>query len=168
LGALCAAGVVGVDVSPTLVALAQKHFEAVVADAADLPFSAGSFDLVAAFMALQSVEELDRAVAEAARVLQPAGRFCFAIAHPIRTAGTFEDGDFVIAGSYLERRTRELTQGRFWRKVTLPAVHRPLEQYIGALQTAGFVVQALREPRLGDGGPWVRVPHSVHVRAVRP
>jgi ubiquinone/menaquinone biosynthesis C-methylase UbiE len=158
--------VVGADVSPTLVALARKHFEAVVADAADLPFAARSFDLVAAFMVLQSVEQLERAVSEAARVLEPAGRCCFAIAHPVRTAGTLEDGRLVVAGSYFERRPRELTQGRLWRKVTLHAVHRPLEQYFGALEAAGFLVEALREPRLGEAWPWGRVPHSVHVRAV--
>ena len=83
---------VGVDASPTLVAAAREadpDFDARVADAAALPFADGELDLVVAFMSLQDVDDLDGVVAECARVLEPGGRLCLAIVHPLNSAGTF-------------------------------------------------------------------------------
>ena len=52
------------------------------------------------------VDDLPSAVAEAARVLEPGGRLCACVTHPINDAGRFETDDpdarFVIDGSYLE------------------------------------------------------------------
>jgi ubiquinone/menaquinone biosynthesis C-methylase UbiE len=46
--------VVGVDSSPRMIELAGELHEAVVADAAALPFEDGSFDLVIAYMSLMN------------------------------------------------------------------------------------------------------------------
>ncbi|HKA52595.1 MAG TPA: class I SAM-dependent methyltransferase [Candidatus Binatia bacterium] len=64
-----------------------------VADAAHLPLKSGRADLAVAFMSPQDVPELDRTIAEVSRVLVPAGRFCLAIAHPLRSAGGFTSKD---------------------------------------------------------------------------
>ncbi|MEX0674772.1 MAG: class I SAM-dependent methyltransferase [Gaiellaceae bacterium] len=96
---LAAAGyrVTGVDASPTLVAAAREAdpgFDVQMADAAALPFADGAFDLVVAFMTLQDVGDLAGALRECARVLEPEGRVCLAIVHPLNSAGTFaRDGD---------------------------------------------------------------------------
>ncbi len=170
--------VVGVDVSPTLVELAQKHYQAVVADAAALPFPEGAFDLVAAMMSLQSVEDLPAAVCEAARVLEPGGRFCFSIVHPFRSSGKFprRGASLVIDGSYFEPRRRRTTYGRLWRRVTFHGLHRPLDQYARALEAAGFLIEAIREPRPGSEQvrerpyleKWARIPDALQVRALKP
>src|SRR5919206_216793 len=93
-------GVLGVELSPTLAAKAREQHEVVEADAADLPFEDASFPLVVSFNSLMDMDDAAGAVREAARVLEPGGRFCAAIVHPFLSAGS---GDpFTIAGSYLE------------------------------------------------------------------
>jgi len=66
--------VVGVDSSPAMVTLARERHEAVVADAADLPFEDGAFDLVVAYMSVMNLDDPEAAVREAARVLARGGR----------------------------------------------------------------------------------------------
>ncbi len=98
------------DGSPTLVAAARDFVPSIaaeVADAAALPLPDACADLVVAFMVLHDVEDIDAAAREAARVLEPGGRLCFAIVHPINSAGRFKtkqaDAWFRIGGSYLAR-----------------------------------------------------------------
>jgi SAM-dependent methyltransferase len=82
-GELCAwaglhlkADVVAVDSSPRMVELsAQAGATALLADMRALPFPDGSFDCVVACAVLYHVPDPERAIAEAARVLEPAGVF---------------------------------------------------------------------------------------------
>lgn len=68
------AHVVAADQSQRMVELAaERGLEAVVADIHDLPFADGSFDCVLAAWMLYHVRDLDRGVAELARVLRPGG-----------------------------------------------------------------------------------------------
>jgi 2-polyprenyl-6-hydroxyphenyl methylase/3-demethylubiquinone-9 3-methyltransferase len=67
---------VGVDLQETALAVAAEHgVEPVRADAADLPFDDGRFDVVVAGEVLEHVTDLDGVVAEALRVLAPGGTF---------------------------------------------------------------------------------------------
>ena len=59
--------------------LAGKGVQIVNADAESLPFATGSFDLVVSTSTFQWLGSLDRAFAEAKRVLAPRGLFCFAL-----------------------------------------------------------------------------------------
>src|SRR5258708_6039111 len=100
--------VVGVDASPTMVRLAAVHEDAVrvvLADGGRLPFADEAFDLVVAYMCLHDFDEMPQAVAEIARVLEPSGRLCLAIPHPLNGAGSFPskdaDAPFVVSGSYM-------------------------------------------------------------------
>lgn len=71
-----AATVIATDTSERFVELtAARGVDARVADATDLPFADGSFDLVAAMWMLYHVPDLDAALAEVRRVLRPGGRF---------------------------------------------------------------------------------------------
>jgi ubiquinone/menaquinone biosynthesis C-methylase UbiE len=171
--------VVAVDASPAMVALAAESQEAVVADAAALPFGDGAFDLVTAFMSLMDMDDADGAIREAGRVLEPGGRLCFCITHPVNTAGRFADrsadAPFVIAGSYLEERRVDETWERDGFRIDFACLHRPLEAWSRGLEAAGFLVEALREHpspreawRDGAGARWTRIPPFLHVRAVRP
>jgi hypothetical protein len=82
---------------------------------------------------LSCVDDLGRPVAETARALEPSGRFCLSIPHPLHTA----------AGKYVdEHRHSETVHG-----VEFVNVHRPLETYARALASAGFAIEDLREPR---------------------
>src|SRR4051812_10036955 len=172
--------VLGVDTSAGAVAAAEG-VEAIVADAADLPFEDGAFDLVYAFMSLLNVDELDLAVAEAARVLEPGGAFCFLTSHPFGMAGRFADPDdpdaaYVVTDSYFRERRRVFSTDDKDVEFTFVDQYRPLETYFRALERARLVVGALREPRpsaevLGvraRAARWLRVPCFVAVRARKP
>lgn len=68
-------GLVGIDQSERMVELQlARGIDARVGDAAELPFPDASFDCVVAAWMLYHVPELDRGVAELARVLRPGGR----------------------------------------------------------------------------------------------
>jgi len=66
---------VGIDQSPRMVDIQRsKGIDARVGDVRELPFPDGAFDLVVAAWMLYHVADVDRALAELARVLRPGGR----------------------------------------------------------------------------------------------
>ena len=68
------AEVLATDLSPRMVELAgERGVDACIADVQELPFEDGTFDVVVAAWMLYHVPDLDRAVAELARVLRPGG-----------------------------------------------------------------------------------------------
>src|SRR6266702_3035677 len=128
--------VAGADAAPTMVRLAAGHQDAspaVLADAAALPFRDDAFDLVVAYMCLHDIDRMPSAVAEAARVLEPGGRLCAAIPHPVNSAGDFHgpgpDAPFLIGGSYLDAAPADWTLDRDGITMTFHSEHRPLEAY---------------------------------------
>lgn len=171
--------VIGVDSSPTLIGLAREAYpelEFVLGDATALPMEDKAFDLVVAYMSLMDIDNMPAAVTEAARVLEPGGRFCFAIVHPINSAGTFvgeaSDSPFVIEGSYLDEHRYSDVLERDGLEMTFHSVHRPLEAYGRALESTGFVLEAIREPptnpeveREERGLRWRRLPCFLYGRA---
>lgn len=69
------AGVVAIDLSPRMVELARaRGVGARVGDVQELPFADSEFDCVVANWMLYHVPEVDRGLAEIARVLGPGGR----------------------------------------------------------------------------------------------
>ncbi len=68
------AEVVAIDLSPRMVELAsERGIDASVADVQQLPFADGTFDVVVAAWMLYHVPDLDRGLADIARVLRPGG-----------------------------------------------------------------------------------------------
>ena len=66
---------VGIDLSRKMLAPAQaRQLKVVQSTATELPFSDGSFDLVYSFKVLPHVEQIERALAEVARILKPGGK----------------------------------------------------------------------------------------------
>ncbi|MGH8987024.1 MAG: ubiquinone/menaquinone biosynthesis methyltransferase [Acidimicrobiales bacterium] len=66
--------VVGIDVSPGMLAARSSRSAVALGDAAALPFATGSFDGVLCAYALRNFTHLDASLAEAARVVRPGGR----------------------------------------------------------------------------------------------
>jgi ubiquinone/menaquinone biosynthesis C-methylase UbiE len=169
--------VTGVDASPTLLGLAREEHrdgEYVLADAAALPFDDGAFDLVVAFNTLMDIDDMPGAVREAGRVLEPGGRFCICITHPLTDAGTFETRDpearFVIEGTYFGKRRPWYHQQPFERAgltITFNGWCYSLEEYARALEDAGFLIEAMREPRDPEGGRMTRLPNFLQLRTVK-
>jgi SAM-dependent methyltransferase len=168
--------VLGVDSSPAMVEMAGEQHEAVVGDASDLPFEDGAFDLVVAYMSVMNLDDPEAGIGEAARVLEPGGRLCIAVVHPIDGAGAFEGDEFVIRGSYFEPKAKVWTSDRNGIQVTFYDRALPLERLFRALEDAGLVIEAVREPRPSAefirANPVserrLRVPLFLHLRAVKP
>jgi len=174
--------VVGIDASPTMVRLAATRNVpelAVAADAAALPFRDGAFDLVVAYMSLHDIDRMPQATAHIARVLDRGGRLCLAIVHPLNSAGSFSGKDatapFAISGSYLDQVPVTWVSDRGGIRMTFHSEHRPIETYSRALETAGMLIEALREVRISDDlaaddpseRRWKRIPLFLHIRAVK-
>ena len=170
--------VVGVDASSAMVRFAAESQEVVCADAVALPFEDAAFDLVVAFMSLMDMDDPDAAIREAARVLEPGGRFCFCIAHPLMTAGSFAQrtpGEpFVLSGPYFEERRVDLISDRGGIRIDFASLHRPLDAWARALAAAGLAIEALREHPLPrevwkdeSAERWARILLFLHVRAVK-
>jgi len=171
---------VEVDAAPTMARLAHEAGGQLVAvgNASSLPIASGKADLAVAFMSLQDIADLERAVAEVARILVEGGRFCIAIAHPIRSAGHFDskrfDSGFSLA-SYFESRPWVWRSQHTGLQLELPGIHRPLEAYTAALEHERFVIEAIREPQPAheqtsihpESARWLRIPCFLHIRAVR-
>lgn len=173
---------VAIDSSPSLVAAARQFdpsMDVRLADAAALPLEDASADLAIAFMSLQDIDDMPAAIREVARVLRPGGKLCMAIVHPLNSAGRFEqstaDAHFVIKGNYLGAFHYADALERDGLMMTFHSQHRPLEAYFMALEKAGFLVEALREPAVPEHAimsesrrRWQRLPLFLHVRALRP
>jgi len=165
--------VVELDISPAMAAAsAALGGHAVAADLASLPLPTASADLAVAFMSLQDVDDMPRAVAEASRVLVPRGSLVLAIVHPINSAGRFEydraDAPFVIHGSYFALLRHAIDIERAGLSMRFAMEHRPLETYVRALEQAGFVIEALREVTEPDPlDRWSRIPLFLDLRARR-
>jgi SAM-dependent methyltransferase len=174
--------VVGLDASPTLLGYARGADPSgryVLADAARVPFGDDAFDLVVAYNSLMDIEDMESAVGEAARVLETGGRLCVCVTHPINDAGAFAsrepDAAFVIDGSYLDKRPFEGTFERDGLRITFHGWVYPLEAYGRALEEAGFVIEAVREPpapaAAAERDPperrWQRLPAFLFLRAIK-
>lgn len=177
--ALAAAGhrVIGVDVTELLARAASDHDDpvpAVVADAAALPFRDGIVDLVVSFMSLMDTDDFAAAVSEAGRVLRPGGRYCIAIVHPLAESGRFlEDGSFLVDRPYLQVWRYPDQLHRQGVEMMFHTEHRPIESYARALEDAGLVIEAIREPMpdpaMAAEQPseerWRRIPNFLMLRA---
>ena len=183
---LLAAGhrVVALDGSPGMANAARAaspRIPVMVADAARIPLADRSCDLVVAYMTLHDFDDMEGALREVARVLQPGGRLCAGVVHPINSAGDFagieEDAPFVITHSYFEPRSYVDRIERDGLEMTFSSRHHTLEGYFSALASAGLTVDALREVTVRDDATsspaahhrrWFRIPMFLFLRAVKP
>lgn len=136
--------VVGIESSSALAAAAREadsEFEIHVADAAEMPLADGVADLAIASMVLMNVDDPQGVVREVARVLEPGGRFCLTVLHPLNSlAEAGSDASYFVPSRYAK------TLERGGTAMTFHDSHRPLRDYLRWLEEAGFMVERLREP----------------------
>ena len=161
----------GIDFAPTFIRHAREaeqhtplDIEFHLADCKELPFAQASFDFAVAFMSLMDVDDLDRALDEAYRVLKPGGFLQFSILHPCFTAiGSQkvcdENGDPIgrSTGKYFTSCAGEEQSWTFGAapddikarhaKFITPRFHRPISSWISSVIAAGFALEAMQEPR---------------------
>ena len=125
----------------------------VLGTATQLPFADDSFDVVfSSFGALQFVADITAAVAEAARVLRPGGRFAFSVTHPTRWMFPDDptEAGLVASQSYWDR-TPYVEVDPVTEQVSYVEHHRTLGDWVGLLAGAGFVITDLLEPEWPEG-----------------
>ena len=155
LAAAGGAGVVGVDYAWAQVDEARRRGGGptyVRAAAGGLPFAGGAFDHVVACLVFEHIRDVDDAIAEVARVLEPGGRFTFFLNHPlIQTPGSGWIDDQVLdppeqywrIGPYLDE---DESVEEVEKDVFISFVHRPLSRYVNALAGNGLVLRHMEEP----------------------
>lgn len=131
------ADVVGVDISDKLLEVAGKHIKAVKADGTRLPFEDESFDYVMAFMVLHIIEDIDKPLAEIARVLKSGGKFFYGIVDPHSDRWDTEKGV-----AYRDWSTYDQVEERVWvfnltdgRRFDETYIHRPFHHYRDRIST---------------------------------
>jgi ubiquinone/menaquinone biosynthesis C-methylase UbiE len=78
----------GVDLSPGMLAKAQQRgLDATLGSATELPFEDNSFDVTCSFKVLAHVPEIDKALAEMARVTRPGGMVLAEFYNPFSLRG---------------------------------------------------------------------------------
>ncbi|MGD9793895.1 MAG: class I SAM-dependent methyltransferase [Acidimicrobiia bacterium] len=155
LAARLGAQVVGVDPTWNQVVVARERAGGpsyARSGAAALPFADASFDVVVACLVFEHIVDVDAAIAEVARVLEPGGRFLFFLNHPLLqtpNSGWIDDqildppeqywriGPYLIEDETLE----EVEKGVF-----IPFIHRPLSRYVNALADNGLLLRRMDEP----------------------
>ena len=132
-----------------------------VATAANLPFEDGSFDLVVAYNVLMDIEDVPAALREIGRVLRPSGTLIISIVHPFADRGRFvgpePNAPFVIHNSYFGRERFEGVEERNGLQMHFAGWSQPLENYMLALEAAGFAISALREPIPDASEAWTHM-----------
>ena len=118
-----------------------------LADARQLPFPSGSFDIAfSSYGALPFVKDAEKVLAETARVLRPGGRWVFSVTHPLRWIFPDVPGEdgLCVEYSYFDRTPYvELDeQGN----PVYAEHHRTLGDWISLIYGAGFVLEKLTEP----------------------
>ena len=108
------AEVIAIDISPRMVELARERgVNAAVGDVQSLPFENGSFDTALAAWVLFHVPDLDRGVAELARVLTPGGHLV-AVTNSERHLSEARDlADIGIRSSFTRENGEEILMRHF-------------------------------------------------------
>jgi ubiquinone/menaquinone biosynthesis C-methylase UbiE len=173
--------VTGIEPAPTLLQAAKEaHPEGtyVQGEAAELPFAADSVQLLVAYNTLMDFDDLDGATREFARVLKPVtGRLCITITHPVADSAGFTErhaeSPFVIEGSYLRTAPFSGWAERQGIKMHFSGWHRSIATYSKALEDAGLLIEAIREPVPVDDAPaedwdrWRRMPMFMNINALK-
>jgi SAM-dependent methyltransferase len=105
----------------------------------------------------EHIDDDDAAIGEVSRVLQPGGRFCFFLNHPLlQTPNSGWIDDHVLdppeqywrIGAYLVEKKRDVEVDK---GVFIPFIHRPLSRYVNTLADNGLLIERMVEPAPPDG-----------------
>lgn len=144
------AEVVGLDVSPRMVALARARLgdrasilEADLAQPLTMLADA-SFDLILSALALDYVRDWAPLFSDFARVLRPCGRLVFSVVHPADDFYRLHPDGCYFA---IESVEVTFTFPKDGVRVAVPHYRRPVQAMFAPLLTAGFQLEQLLEPQ---------------------
>jgi ubiquinone/menaquinone biosynthesis C-methylase UbiE len=153
------AAITGVDVSPELVSIAQKHAshneEFYVSPSDDLSkLKNSSFDEAFCVLAIQNIERMGETFREVSRVLTGKGKFIIVLNHPaFRNPGKTHWGFDEKAAVQYRRVDEYMSESRSAidmhpgkeKKETTYSFHRPLQVYSKMLSNSGFAISRIEE-----------------------
>lgn len=150
--------VVGIDVSEEQLRLARERgLDVVLGRAEELPFGDASFDAAVSLWTHTDVDNWPAAVQEARRVVRPRGRFVYVGVHPcfVGPHSLFVEGRGVPelhAGYYRRRGRYQEAPGisPAGLRARVGATHLPLAELLQSFLDAGFTIENVEEPGLGD------------------
>lgn len=143
--------VIGIDRSAAMLErVSVREARLIRGDVRALPLPSACVDVVVSGLMLMDVHDLDRAVAEMARVLVSQGVLVYSTLHPRGAAEGWT-------------RTFQTAKGQ----ERLATCWHTLEQHARACRLAGLVVDARREPVAGTASGSTSVPVALVIRATR-
>lgn len=142
-----ASSVVGFDVSPTMVRIAQHRAgskaEIFVSDlAAPIPLEDASFDLIVSSLAIDYVRDWSVPLKEFHRLLKTDGRLIFSVQHPMGSYEWFRPPS-AFGVHYCEVAWSGFTA----EPVTVPDYYRSFEEIINPIVSANFKITGLHETK---------------------
>ena len=148
-----AASYLGLDGSRNMIDRAQQTLtgtggKVLQANIRSWAYPADTFDLVLSRLALHYIADVAPVFQHVWQTLRPTGRFVFSVEHPVLTScdrawqGGGERQAWIV-DDYFDVGQRVT----HWLGAQVVKYHRTVEEYFLGLQTAGFVVERLRESR---------------------
>ena len=164
--ARCGAEVTGLDISAVLIdrALAGERacprgIRYLREDAAAGRWLPGArFDIVTCNFGLSDIDDLDNALASAARLLRSGGKFVFSILHPCFPGGQDVSGSWPATGSYYDEGWWRAEGALSSLRRQVGANHRTLATYLTALRQHDLWLDAIAEPPPSAG--WSAARHD--------
>ncbi len=151
----------GVDPTERLVARAREldpEGEYQIASAEEMAVPPESFDLVASYLSLIDIPDLDAAAANMANALKPGGSLLIANLTSFSSAGNIagrwlRDRDGNLKGYLLDHYLEERAEWVEWKGIRILNWHRPLESYMRAFLDLGLILSHFAEPAPQGGDP---------------
>jgi SAM-dependent methyltransferase len=152
--------VTGIDPTPALIAAARARDAAgayLEAAAERLPFGDDAFDLVVSYLSLIDIPDIQAAIPEMARVLNPGGALLIANLNSFNTAcadtgwvkGSAGQLLYYPIDNYLQERPMWIA----YRGIRIINHHRPMSTYLRALLDAGLRLAYFDEPAPSADAP---------------
>ena len=147
--------------------MVRKKGKLTVASAVDLPFENNQFDFATSFMCMMDIPEMEKALAEAFRVIRPGAFFQFSITHPCfdtpfrrNKRDAFGKTYAIEVGGYFQSINGQVDEWIFGAapahlknslpKFKTPKFSRTLSHWVNALTQTGFVIENCNEPYPSD------------------
>jgi SAM-dependent methyltransferase len=165
---LKASGIEAIGIDPTSALLEEAKRRDPTGDyrlgnAENLPFDAGSFDLVVSYLTLVDIADFRTAIREMQRVLRPGGSLLIANLTSFTSAcaaqGWIKNKDGHRLHFPVDRYLDEFSFELEWQGIRILNWHRPLRAYMSALLEASLQLAFFTEPEASSGDSTQREIH---------
>lgn len=153
---------IGIDPTTPLIAQARRaHPDGayMIGAAEHLPFPDASFDLVVSYLSLVDIPDIERGIAEMARVLRPQGSLLIANLNGFQTAGGARAWRRLLNFRHrftMDHYMQARPEWASWRGIRVQNWHRPMSTYFKLLLANGLQLLYFDEP-LPSGGEHAKV-----------